>query len=350
MDNYNIISTLNEAHKIYLVQHSNSHHIYIQKVLDVYNLNVYKNLYRNPIAGIPQLINYYEKENQLIVIEEYISGVSLQEKIDNSELSIADIRNYMIMLCNILESLHSMKPPIIHRDIKPSNIIVTSYNYVFLLDFNAAKQFFDYSNTDTVLLGTPGYAAPEQYGFGSSSPQTDIYSLGIVLKEMVDSLSSTTHEFDDIINKCTHMEPSLRYDSVADIHDALILHSASDTTYIPTRKLSAYSYMPPGFRSKTSWKMLVATFAYLFVIYFSVSITFENTYGAKLWLERVFILIMCLSIIFNGFNYLNMQNMMPLCKSKYKVIHYAGIVLLDFIIILSLFVLMFILESIIFIS
>lgn len=83
----------------------------------------------------------------------------------------------MIMLCNILNALHSMTPPIIHRDIKPSNIIITSYNYAMLLDFNAAKQFSGQNESDTVLIGTPGYAAPEQYGFGSSSPkQTYILS------------------------------------------------------------------------------------------------------------------------------------------------------------------------------
>ena len=93
------------------------------------------------------------------------------------------------MLCNILEALHSMTPPIIHRDIKPSNIIITSYNYAMLLDFNAAKQFSGQNESDTVLIGTPGYAAPEQYGFGSSSPKTDIYSLGIVLREMLDRIT-----------------------------------------------------------------------------------------------------------------------------------------------------------------
>ena len=63
----------------------------------------------------------------------------------------------MIMLCNLLEALHSMTPPIINRDIKPSNIIITSYNYAMLLAFNAAKQFSGQHESDTVLIGTPGY-------------------------------------------------------------------------------------------------------------------------------------------------------------------------------------------------
>ena len=87
MSDYKIISALNEEHK---VQSALSGNIYVQKILDVYNIRVYEYLYRNPVAGIPRIINYYEDSNQLIVIEEYISGTSLQEKIDNSDLSVHD--------------------------------------------------------------------------------------------------------------------------------------------------------------------------------------------------------------------------------------------------------------------
>lgn len=127
------------------------------------------------------------------------------------------------MLCNILEALHSMTPPIIHRDIKPSNIIITSYNYAMLLDFNAAKQFSGQNESDTVLIGTPGYAAPEQYGFGSSSPKTDIYSLGIVLREMLGSITPVPdiapilHRLNLIAERCTQMTPAARYQSVVEL-------------------------------------------------------------------------------------------------------------------------------------
>lgn len=227
MSDYKIISALNEEHKVYLVQSALSGNIYVQKILDVYNIRVYEYLYRNPVAGIPRIINYYEDGNQLVVIEEYISGTSLQEKIDNSDLSVSDIRSYMIMLCNILEALHSMTPPIIHRDIKPSNIIITSYNYAMLLDFNAAKQFSGQHESDTVLIGTPGYAAPEQYGFGSSSPKTDIYSLGIVLREMLGSITPVPdiapilHRLNLIAERCTQMTPAARYQSVAELKNAV---------------------------------------------------------------------------------------------------------------------------------
>ncbi len=390
MSDYNIISTLNEQHKVYLVQSALSGKVYVQKVLDVYNIRVYEYLYHNPVAGIPRLINYYERGNQLIVIEEYISGTSLQEKIDNSQLSVTDIQGYMIMLCNILEALHSMTPPIIHRDIKPSNIIITSYNYVILLDFNAAKQFSGQTESDTVLIGTPGYAAPEQYGFGSSSPQTDIYSLGIVLKEMLNSISSNPasdpvlYYLNQIAQRCTQMTPSARYRSVGELKNVISQAAYNlQNSYPAAGNFNPYTYtgynttgnntagnntagnnptninarsakaeharfLPPGFRTKTPWKMLLSSVIYLFIIWLCLSLEVENIYGAKLWLERVFCLAMFLFVIFCGFNYLNVQNILPLCKSKNHILHYVGIILLDVAVIFSLFVIMFIIEAIFF--
>ena len=74
----------------------------------------------------------------------------------------------------------------------------------------------------------------------------------------------------------------------------------------------------------------------------------ENTYGAKLWLERIFCLGMFIFAIFCGFNYLNVQNILPLCKSKNRFLHYVGIILLDVAVIFALFVIMFIIESVAF--
>lgn len=364
MSDYKIISALNEEHKVYLVQSALSDKVYVQKILDVYNIRVYEYLYRNPVSGIPRIINYYEDGNQLIVIEEYISGTSLQEKIDNSDLSVSDIRSYMIMLCNILEALHSMTPPIIHRDIKPSNIIITSYNYAMLLDFNAAKQFSGQHESDTVLIGTPGYAAPEQYGFGSSSPKTDIYSLGIVLREMLGSITLTSdiapilHRLNLIAERCTQMTPAARYQSVAELKNAVsqsyypAQHSTSaagnPSQYAHQNHGSDFRFLPPGFRTRTPWKMLLSSVAYLFIIWLCLSLELENTYGAKLWLERIFCLGMFIFAIFCSFNYLNVQNILPLCKSKNRFLHYVGIILLDVAVIFALFVIMFIIESVAF--
>ena len=219
---YKPIAAINEPHHVYLVQHQETKKIAIKKVLDVYNLAVYAELYRNPIAGTPRIINYYEEAGQLTVIEEYISGTSLQDKISHADIAPSDMLQYMLDLCAILEQLHQHNPAIIHRDVKPSNVIITSYNRAVLLDFNAAKYHTAAKDSDTILLGTQGYAAPEQYGFGQSSPQTDIYSIGILLKEMAEASHCQNPYIDAVTAKCTQMNPAERYRSIGELRQAFL--------------------------------------------------------------------------------------------------------------------------------
>ncbi|MGN0342228.1 MAG: serine/threonine protein kinase [Roseburia sp.] len=341
---YKTIAVINEPHQVYLVQHQETQKIYIKKVLDVYNLAIYEYLFHNPMDGIPKIIDYCEEDGQLTVIEEYISGCSLSEKMTSRDLTSDYISHYIYDLCCILEKLHNLNPPVIHRDIKPSNIIITSYNKVILLDFNAAKHFSADSAEDTVLLGTQGYAAPEQYGFGSSSPQTDIYSVGILLRELQASLTTPTKIFDEIIIKCTQMNPSDRYKNVTELKNAISRILNPDKP--PAKETKNYSYFPPGFRTITPWKMLVATPAYMLLFYICLSMEVENTTGLLLWLNRIICLLMMLSFIFIGFNYRDIQKYFPLCKSKNRLFHYLGIVLFDLLVALILMFLLVIIETV----
>ena len=213
---YKTVSTINEAHKIYLVQHQESGRIFVKKILDVYSIDVYRYLIDHPVSGIPRIYAFYEENNTLTLIEEFISGSTLRDKIQSGNLSRKQICRYMICICNILEKLHLQNPPLVHRDIKPSNVIISDYDEVYLLDFNAAKYNSGDENrkSDTILLGTQGYAAPEQYGFGESSPLTDIYSIGIVLKEAAASAHIEDRAFEAIIDKCTQIDPKKRYHDV----------------------------------------------------------------------------------------------------------------------------------------
>ena len=344
---YKTIAVINEPHHIYLVQHQETKNIAIKKVLDIYNIDVYNYLYNNHITGTPKIINYYEEDNKLTVIEEYISGVSLQDKINNTEISISDLYSYMHDLCNILKQLHSCNPAIIHRDIKPSNIIITSYNKAVLLDFNAAKYYSTEKNVDTILLGTQGYAAPEQYGFGQSSAQTDIYSLGIILKEIADVSDCHTASIDNVIAKSTQMNPSERYKNINELQEALLsTNEIPDKTSLNLKGNRNYTkYIPPGFRSKTPWKILLAAISYIAIIWLSLSMKVKDTYGVSLWIERVTALVMLLLIIASAFNYLNIQKLMPLCNYEKKSIHILGIILLDVIIVFGLVIIMTIIES-----
>ncbi|MGH2481956.1 MAG: protein kinase domain-containing protein, partial [Ktedonobacteraceae bacterium] len=85
----------------------------------------------------------------------------------------------------VLEYLHFKKQPVIFRDVKPANIMLTPGKKVFLIDFGIARVFHPSKAKDTTPLGSPGFAAPEQYGRAQSDPRTDIYGLGATLQTLL---------------------------------------------------------------------------------------------------------------------------------------------------------------------
>ena len=346
---YKTVATINEPHQIFLVQHQETGKFYVKKILDVYSLDVYRYLKDNPIIGIPRIIDFHEENGKLTLIEEFAPGTTLREKIESRTLTQELIGTYMIKLCEILEKLHSHNPPLIHRDIKPSNIMINSYDEVILLDFNAAKYSSNNKTkeSDTVLLGTQGYAAPEQYGFGESSPQTDIYSIGIILKEAIESLANITHKFDSIISKCTQMDPTRRFQSAKELKVALMKALGNDLSS-EADQVSITSFLPPGFRTMTPGKMIVAIPVYIMIFWLCFTLEVKNTYGAALWLERIFVLLIMLGDIFIGYNYLGILSKFPLCRNDNKVIRTIGAALFIIIYTVAMFFILLLLEVIIF--
>lgn len=344
---YKTIATINEAHNVFLVQHQETNKICVKKILDVYNISIYEYLKKHYITGTPRIIDYCEENNQLILIEEYIQGKSLQEKMESGELTSSALKKYVCELCDILERLHSLSPAIVHRDIKPSNILINQSNQVILVDFNASKYLTNRETEDTVLLGTKGYAAPEQYGFGSSTPQTDIYALGILMKEATAVLKPNMHDLDAIINKCTEIDPKNRYKNVSAIKSAVMKTDRHlDVTPKKETPKGWHAFLPPGFRTATPWKMLIAVSCYVFIFWLCLFLEVEGEMGFLLWVNRICCLIIMLFVVFSACNYLNVQKLMPLCKSSNPIIKYIGVFLLDSIVVSILLTFLIILETV----
>lgn len=224
---YKDIAALNEEHGIYVVQHIETKKIYIKKIMPVYAMSVYEQLFKNPVRNVPRIYAMCEEDNTLTVIEEYISGETLQEILDIcGSLDAKTVIEYMLELCDIIIMLHSFNPPIIHRDLKPSNIILTEDGRIVLIDLNAAKLMESNQSRDTRLLGTEGFAAPEQFGFGASSPQTDIYAIGtlmtVLLTGSLESDNGIPKLLQSIIAKCTELNPKDRYASASELKAALV--------------------------------------------------------------------------------------------------------------------------------
>lgn len=124
-----------------------------------------------------------EDKADTVIVEEFIQGESLLERLEQKNfLSELQAREILLQMCDGLKELHEQK--IIHRDIKPSNMILQGER-IRLIDFDAARIFKEGQETDTKLLGTKGYAPPEQFGSGQTDNRSDIYSLGVTMKNLL---------------------------------------------------------------------------------------------------------------------------------------------------------------------
>ena len=197
--------------------------------------------------AIPRITDIIENQRYILVIKEYIDGVSLNEVIKNKGIqSSENILKWAKQLCNVLQYLHSLNPPHIHRDIKPSNIILTPEGEVKLIDFGIMRQYKPNSLCDTCCLGTAGYAAPEQFGgTGQTDARTDIYGLGMTLYHLATGIAPNEPPFEKspicrvnpsfpkklekIIERCTERNPQNRYQDclelLKDLDDCVNLSS-----------------------------------------------------------------------------------------------------------------------------
>lgn len=153
-----------------------------------------------------------------VIILEYIDGVTLKSLIDSKNISKHSARHIALQLAKSLEYLHSKQ--IIHRDLKPSNILIShTGNVVKLIDFNLAD-----SDTFTILkgtAGTPRYMAPELHDSNvKPNVKTDIYSFGIIVKELAEI--SHDNELLETANICCDDNSDNRPSSISEIKIELL--------------------------------------------------------------------------------------------------------------------------------
>ena len=151
--------------------------------------------------SLPRIYQQFAENGRYYLVMEFIEGVTLlqywENHIDQGRLlPLKRILDIGIQLCVVLDYLHQQQPPIIFRDLKPANIMLTPQEQVYLIDFGIARLFKPGQTKDTVALGSPGYAPPEQYR-SATSPRSDIYSLGAVLHQLLteDEPSQTPFHF-----------------------------------------------------------------------------------------------------------------------------------------------------------
>lgn len=183
---------------------------------------VYRRLLPVLCPHLPQIMEAAEQDGQTAVLEEYVQGDTLAELLMGARLTEREARQVTMQLCQALHVLHSMGA--VHRDVKPENVILRGSDAV-LIDFDAARIYKVASESDTQVLGTTGFAAPEQYGIFQSDERADIFSLGVLLNIMLTgkhpSREMAVGKMGRIVRKCTMTAPEQRYQSARALMEVL---------------------------------------------------------------------------------------------------------------------------------
>lgn len=338
---YRKVARISPNHEVYLVQQIYSGKFYVMKELKVYSRAVYDYVRAHPVTNMPGIVELVEDGGCLTVIEEYMAGDTLQYMLDNSGTLGEDaVIRIALQLCGILEQLHNARPAIVHRDIKPANIIISQDGVVKLLDINAARQYIPEQSRDTRMLGTVGYAAPEQYGFMQSTIQTDIYSLGALMNMLlVGHLPGewmAVGKLRPVIARCVQMSPRDRYGSVAELRAELRSLLPEERPAMQENegawRSSWQKYLPPGIRSLRIPDAFFAALGYAFIYWMTMSLEVKDGTAYQTAVNRIIATLLVTAWIFFSGNYLGVQQHLPLTRSRSKPVQLLGILLYDFLI------------------
>ncbi len=177
------------------------------------------------VPGIAKLITWGKGERFTYSIKPYFEGTSLSEWVEkNGVFSESDIFLITDQIKSILRKLHNQSPPVVFRDVKPSNILLRPNGDLVLIDIETSRKIVRKNHSDTVIVGTRGYAPPEQFGFSQTGIYSDIYALGATAYFMAtgetpdyETVFASDQPFKglskklcDFIRGCMHFDPSLR--------------------------------------------------------------------------------------------------------------------------------------------
>jgi len=195
------------------------------------------------------------------LVMECIEGETLEEMVGVSVLPEAEVLKVAFQLCAVLEYLHQQTPPIIYRDLKPGNIMIEiNTGLIKLIDFGIVRFYKPGQRKDTKLLGTPGFAPPEQYGKGQTDARSDIFSLGVTLLVLLTAYDVTqnpwayppvrqlnpevSERLEQVLIKAIKLKVQERYASIGEVRNALKTCRGARKIFatLPSVKFKAHAY------------------------------------------------------------------------------------------------------------
>lgn len=182
--------------------------------------------------ALPRIVDIIDNGITIYVIMDYIEGESLDKILKSFGVQPEEtVVGWAKQLCDALSYLHSQKPPIIYRDMKPANVMLKPEGNIKIIDFGIAREYKEQNLSDTTVLGTRGYAPPEQYS-GQTDARSDIFALGMTMHQLLTGVDPRNGEpyapvrqwnpelsegIELIIDKCVEPAAENRYQSCADL-------------------------------------------------------------------------------------------------------------------------------------
>lgn len=245
---------------------------------------VYRKLQDAPHENIVKILGISPMDEKVChVYMEYFSSETLEELLEQKgKLSLKETKQILLNLCHGLQHCHNQQ--IIHRDLKPSNILIDRNGNVKLTDFGIARTLKKGGNSDTEILGTAGYAAPEQFGFRQTNEKADVYALGVILNQMLTGKMPKEEPYQGdrrakrAIERCLSFSPEERCTIEELLRGMKIYDEGVEQSVVP------YPKGIPGFRrGKMLWKIL-AGYYYLNMTIVTLIIIFQQWEEIKLFL------------------------------------------------------------------
>lgn len=369
-----------------LVQHEPTRRIYVKKELPARSAGVYRWLQHHYIEGVPEVVEVVNVSGSTVsgktvitiksgqaekginasypakspfssieyALEEYVGGQTLREILDNGNLfPLEEAVDIMEQLCRTLQALGSARPPITGCDLNPANIILTSDGLVRIRDLRSAGQTFgqtfsDMSDNPLPPVSKTGRARRSKVGntdFSNGhvkSLQTDLRALGGLFCQLITGHLPGNElpggKPGQIIRRCMESHPSKQYPDLQGLLrdlDACRPHptvdhsitSDSDAADAAPRK---HPYLLPGFRSGNPLHVLAALFAYILLIWLSLTFTLDKfPPGWQMWVERlVFFLCGSVILLFTG-NYMDVWRHLRITKIRTTLLRLLVVLIID---------------------
>ena len=266
--------------RITLVRELDKRNIYIKKELKTYNKTIWEKLKQLGIEGIPHIYSIEENEDGLEIIEEYLACQTLSDILDEH--------------------------------------IFYDGKQVYLFDFDIARNYIENQKRDTTVLGSQGYAAPEQFGFYQTDIRSDIYSLGVLYHVLLTNKLPRDYDLQGIekriIDKMIAIDPQGRYQDVKEI-----IKDLDQLFHIEKKKEKKIKHPNalPGFRSGKLWKMIVAIMGYLLFIWILISFKIENQPISQYqyFVYRLILISWFIITLLFSTNYLSVRGYLPYYKN-----------------------------------